>query len=185
MTSPRELPPWADYVLLPLLNLAAALVLSGLVVIAVGEDPLLALATLVDGVVGDPEGIGYTLYYATTFMFTGLAVAIPFHAGLFNIGGEGQAILGGLGAALVCLALGAWPLWLVLPLAIAASAGLGAAWAFIPAYLQARRGSHVVMPRKTDAGTTTVPVPDHSELKIGTLLSIIRQSGLQRSEFES
>ena len=48
-----------------------------------------------------------------------------------------------------------------------------------------RRGSHVVMQRKTDAGTTTVPVPDHSELKIGTLLSIIRQSGLQRSEFES
>ena len=48
-----------------------------------------------------------------------------------------------------------------------------------------RRGSHVVMQRRILAGTTTVPVPDHHELRIGTLLSIIRQSGLQRSEFET
>jgi predicted RNA binding protein YcfA (HicA-like mRNA interferase family) len=48
-----------------------------------------------------------------------------------------------------------------------------------------RRGSHVVMQRRTDTGTVTVPIPDHPELKIGTLLSVIRQSGLQRSEFES
>ena len=48
-----------------------------------------------------------------------------------------------------------------------------------------RRGSHVVMQRRTPAGTTTIPVPDHGELKIGTLQSIIRQSGLPRSDFES
>ena len=48
-----------------------------------------------------------------------------------------------------------------------------------------RRGSHVVMQRRTPAGTTTVPVPDHDELRIGTLLSIMRQSGLPRSEFET
>lgn len=48
-----------------------------------------------------------------------------------------------------------------------------------------RRGSHVVMQRKIETGSITVPVPDHSEIKIGTLLSIIRQSGLPRSEFES
>ncbi len=47
-----------------------------------------------------------------------------------------------------------------------------------------RRGSPVVMQRKTPEGTTTVPVPDHGELKIGTLRSIIRQSGLPRGEFE-
>jgi ABC-type uncharacterized transport system permease subunit len=139
------LPAWAEYLLLPLLNLAAALALSALVVLAVGEDPGLALLTLVDGVVGDPEGIGFTLYYATTFMLTGLAVTIPFHAGLFNIGGEGQVMLGGLGIALVCLGLGNWPLAVVLPLAVLAAAGCGAAWAFVPAWLQARRGSHVVI----------------------------------------
>jgi len=48
-----------------------------------------------------------------------------------------------------------------------------------------RRGSHVVMQRRTSAGSTTVPVPDHDELKIGTLQSIIRQSSLPRSEFET
>ena len=47
-----------------------------------------------------------------------------------------------------------------------------------------RRGSHVVMQRRSPAGTTTVPVPDHDELKIGTLRSIIRQSGVPRTEFE-
>lgn len=48
-----------------------------------------------------------------------------------------------------------------------------------------RRGSHVVMQRRTQATTVTVPVPDHPEIKTGTLLSIIRQSGIPRSEFES
>jgi predicted RNA binding protein YcfA (HicA-like mRNA interferase family) len=48
-----------------------------------------------------------------------------------------------------------------------------------------QRGSHIVMQRVTPDGTTTVPVPDHNELRIGTLRSIIRQSGLQRSEFEA
>ncbi len=47
-----------------------------------------------------------------------------------------------------------------------------------------RRGSHVVMQRKTAEGTTTVPVPDHPELRTGTLLSIIRQSGVPRPAFE-
>jgi predicted RNA binding protein YcfA (HicA-like mRNA interferase family) len=47
-----------------------------------------------------------------------------------------------------------------------------------------RRGSHVVMQRRTETGTVTVPVPDHADLKIGTLLSIIRQSGVARAMFE-
>jgi len=48
-----------------------------------------------------------------------------------------------------------------------------------------RRGSHIVMQKKLSLGTITVPVPDHDEIRIGTLQSIIRQSGLPRSEFES
>jgi predicted RNA binding protein YcfA (HicA-like mRNA interferase family) len=47
-----------------------------------------------------------------------------------------------------------------------------------------RRGSHIVMQRHTDAGSVTVPIPDHRELAIGTLLSIIRQSAVPRAEFE-
>jgi general nucleoside transport system permease protein len=75
-----------------------------------------------------------------------LAVAVAFHAGLFNIGGEGQAYFGGLGVGLVALALDRYVPWYVTaPLAIAAAALFGAAWAFIPAWLQAKRGSHIVI----------------------------------------
>ena len=143
--SPGELPRWADYALLPAINLAVALLLSGLLVWGLGVDPLQALESLVGGAVGYPEAIGFTLYYATDFIFTGLAVAVAFHCGLFNIGGEGQAYVGGLGTALVCLWLGSWPLWAVLPIAILASAGFGAVWGVIPGYLQAKRGSHIVI----------------------------------------
>jgi ABC-type uncharacterized transport system permease subunit len=142
---PGELPAWVNLGLLPLLNLAAAFFVSGLLVLLLGENPLEAVELLIYGAFGYGEAIGYTLYYATSFIFTGLAVAVAFHCGLFNIGGEGQAYLGGLGVALVGLWLGWLPFALVLPLAIAAAALFGGLWAFIPGWLQARRGSHVVI----------------------------------------
>jgi simple sugar transport system permease protein len=143
MTAP--LPRWVDLALIPALNLLLAFLVAGLVVVFIGEDPIEAVRILLAGSLGSSYGIGFTLYYATTFVFTGLAVAIAYHAGLFNIGGEGQAALGGIGVALVCLAV-PWPHWaLALPVAILGAGAFGAAWAFIPGYLQARRGSHVVI----------------------------------------
>lgn len=139
------LPKWADIVLIPAISLVLAFLVSGLVVLWIGENPLEALVIIVKGSVGSAYGWGYTLYYATNFMFTGLAVAVAFHAKLFNIGGEGQATLGGLGVALACLALD-WPHWLIaFPVAILSGMLFGAAWAAVPAYLQARRGSHIVI----------------------------------------
>jgi simple sugar transport system permease protein len=114
------MPRWADVVMVPLLNLVLAFLVSGLVVLYIGENPLEALGIMIRGAVGSAYGWGYTLFYATNFIFTGLAVAVAFHARLFNIGGEGQA-------------------------AIVGGALFGAAWAAIPAYLQARRGSHIVI----------------------------------------
>jgi len=143
--APAKLPRWAEYGLLPALNLAAALLLSGAVVRGIGESPWAALKLLSAGAFGSPEAIGYTLYYATNFIFTGLAVALACQAGLFNIGAEGQAYVGGLGAGLVALGCGHLPAPLVWPLAVLAAALFGAAWAFIPAWLQARRGSHIVI----------------------------------------
>jgi len=100
---------------------------------------------MVDGALGSSYGWGYTLYYATNFMFTGLAVSVAFHARMFNIGGEGQALLGGLGVAMIVLYI-PWPHWsLALVFATLGAALFGAAWAAIPAYLQARRGSHIVI----------------------------------------
>ena len=140
-----ELPGWVNLGLLPLLNLAAAFVVSGVIVLLLGENPLEAVRLLIFGAFGYEEAIGYTLFYTTSFIFTGLAVAIAFHCGLFNIGGEGQAYLGGLGVALVGLYLGWLPWLLVVPLAIAAAAAFGGFWAFVPGWLQAKRGSHVVI----------------------------------------
>ena len=85
----------------PLVNLAIALLASGMVVALVGPKPRGGASTrCIKGALGTQRGLSYTLYYATTFVFTGLAVSVAFHAGLFNIGGEGQAMLGGLGASL-------------------------------------------------------------------------------------
>ena len=141
-----KLPAWADYVLIPLVNLLVAFFVAGLVVLLVGENPLRAAVILVDGAFGSGQGIAYTLYYATNFIFTGLAVAVAFHCGLFNIGGEGQAYFAGLGVALVCLAFDhVLPWWLTFPVAILGAAAFGGFWALIPAYLQARRGSHIVI----------------------------------------
>ena len=145
MSAARKLPLWADLAVLPLLNLAVALLISGAIIRLIGESPLAAFRLMATGAFGAQDSIGYTLFYATDFIFTGLAVAVAFHAGLFNIGGEGQAYIGGLGVGLVSLALGSHPPWLVIPLGIAAACVFGAAWAFIPAWLQARRGSHVVI----------------------------------------
>ncbi len=141
----QKMPKWADVALIPLISLMIAFILSGLVIFAIGENPWEALKIMVEGTLLRAEGWGYMLYYATNFMFTGLAVAVAFHASQFNIGGEGQATLGGLGVAVVCLAL-PWPHWsLALIAATVGAAVFGAAWAAIPAYLQARRGSHIVI----------------------------------------
>jgi ABC-type uncharacterized transport system permease subunit len=145
MTASVELPRWADAALVPAVSLAAAFLVAGLVVLGIGENPLIATRLLIAGSLGSGEGLGFTLFYATNFIFTGLAVAVAYHAGLFNIGGEGQATLGGLGAALVCLNLGALPGFVLAPLGILGAAAFGAAWAWLPGYLQARRGSHIVI----------------------------------------
>jgi general nucleoside transport system permease protein len=145
MARPGDLPPWAEYGLLPLLNVLLAFLVSGVIVLILGESPLEAVRLLLYGAFGYGEAIGYTLYYATNFVFTGLAVAVAFHAGLFNIGGEGQAYMGGLGVALAALTFGFMPALLAIPLAVIMAALLGAVWGFIPGWLQARRGSHVVI----------------------------------------
>lgn len=130
---------------LPVVNVLAALFIAGLVMLVIGENPIEVIKLLVVGAFGYGEGIGYTLFYTTNFIFTGLAFAVAMHAGLFNIGAEGQASLGGLGVALVCLQLDFLPFALLLPLAIVSAAAFSALWALIPGYLQAYRGSHVVI----------------------------------------
>lgn len=141
-----ELPRWATGFALPILNLLSALLVAGLVIHLLGESPSESLHILVDSAILDPEGLGYTLFYASTFIFAGLAVSIAMQAGLFNIGAEGQMYVGGLGLTLAVLAFDAHlPGWLMIPVAMIGAALFGALWSFLPGYLQAKRGSHVVV----------------------------------------
>jgi len=145
-TSSINLPAWLEVGVIPLLNIVMALFFAGLIMLVIGVNPLEAVGIMMFGAFGYDEGIGYTLYYTTNFIFTGLAVAVAFHASLFNIGGEGQAYIGGLGVGLAFLLFDSYlPTLLLIPIGIAAAGLFGAAWAFIPAWLQAYRGSHIVI----------------------------------------
>ena len=169
------LPRWSVLGLLPALNLVAAFAAAGGIVLLIGEDPWRVVRILASGALGSWEAAGYTLFYATNFIFTGLAVAVAFHCGLFNIGGEGQATLGGLGVALVCLHLDALPFALVAPAAIAGAALFGAAWAFVPACLQAWRGSHIVI-------TTIMFNFIAAALMVYLLVSVMSEAGSMQPE---
>ncbi|AZZ91607.1 ABC transporter permease [Hahella sp. KA22] len=167
----RNLPTWVNVGLLPLLNVVTALLVSALVFWLIDVNPLEAAEILLYGAFGYQEGIGFTLYYTTNFIFTGLAVAIAFHVGLFNIGGEGQAYIGGLGVGLLCLALDASvPGPVLLLLSTLAAALFGAAWAFIPGWLQAYRGSHIVI-------TTIMFNFLASSLMVYLMVNVLREPG--------
>jgi simple sugar transport system permease protein len=141
-----ELPRWATAFVLPLLNLLSAFLVAALVIWLLGESPTESLGILLNSAILNPEGLSYTLFYASTFIFTGLSVSVAMHAGLFNIGSEGQMYVGGLGLTLTMLALDhTLPAWALIPAGMIGSALFGGLWAFLPGYLQARRGSHVVV----------------------------------------
>ena len=140
-----KVPWWVANLIVPLVNLLLALLVSGLFIFIAGENPFQAVRLIIYGSFGYIEGFAYTLYYTTNFIFTGLAFAVAFHCRLFNIGGEGQAYIGGLGVFLVAINFSFLPVPVVWLLATAGAVVFGAAWAYIPAYLQAKRGSHVVI----------------------------------------
>ena len=166
-----KIPAWVNIIVLPLINILFAFAFSAVIFIAVDVDPIEAAETMIHGALGYQEGIGYTFYYATNFIFTGLAVAVAFSAGLFNIGGEGQAYIGGLGVGLACLGLDhTLPFWAILPITMFASMAFGALWAFIPAYLQAYRGSHIVI-------TTIMFNFIASSLMVYLMVNVLKQDG--------
>lgn len=154
MTSRSELPPWVDIGLIPVLNLIVAFIMAGLVVLVIGENPLRALSILLGEPLFSLQGWCNIFYYTTNFIFTGLCVAVAFHAGLFNIGGEGQAYVAGIGAATPGLLIGgalatflpsAMSQPITLLICLVCSFLVGGLWGLFPGYLQAKRGSHIVI----------------------------------------
>ena len=132
-------------VLSPLVAVAAAFLVGGLVVTAIGENPFRIYGILFRGAFGSVDAIGFVLFNAVPLVFTGLAVAFAFRAGLFNIGGEGQLYLGAFVCTLAGLAFGGLPAVLLVPLLVIASAAGGALWAAVPGLLKARFGVHEVI----------------------------------------
>jgi general nucleoside transport system permease protein len=129
----------------PILAVAFGLALGLGVTRIAGESPWHVLQILEKSAFGSSYDFGMTLFYTTPLIFTGLAVALPFQAGLFNIGAEGQLTLGALAAASVGAV---WPgvPWPVGPvLATAAAILAGTMWGAIPGWLRAKRGSHEVI----------------------------------------
>jgi simple sugar transport system permease protein len=89
--------------------------------------------------------VGQVLFRATPLVFTGLAVALGFRAGLFNIGAEGQLVIGAFAAAMTGVALASWPAFVLLPVTLLAGMAGAALWALPPAVLKAKVGAHEVI----------------------------------------
>jgi general nucleoside transport system permease protein len=131
--------------LAPLLAVVLALAAGAGFILGIGENPIEIYALMLRESLGTGYGLGQTLFRATPLVFTGLAVALGFRSGLFNIGVEGQLYLGGFAAAMTGIAFAGLPAPLLLPLALLAAALAGALWGAIPGVLKARFGAHEVI----------------------------------------
>lgn len=147
--------------LFPLIAVVAAFIIGGILILAVGDNPITVYRLLIGSAFSYPVGIGYTLFNATPLIFTGLAVALAFRCGLLNIGAEGQLYMGAFAAAWVGIKLGGvafkpmggiesapianLPAFVLVPLACLAAIVAGALWSGIPGLLKARFGSHEVI----------------------------------------
>lgn len=122
-----------------------ALLLGAVIMVAIGRNPVIAYAALVQGAVLDYWGLAATLNKLCPLLLSSLAVALPFRAGLFNLGAEGQLYMGALGATLVALYLPHLPGVLGIVCCTLAGALSGAIWGAIPAWLKAVRGTNEII----------------------------------------
>jgi simple sugar transport system permease protein len=145
----------------PLIAVLAAFVVGGIVVLLIGGNPIETYGLLIGSALSWPDGIGYTLFYATPLIFTGLAVAVAFRCGLLNIGAEGQLYIASFATSWVAIKFGGTVVdvfgtqvnysWWTLPTAVLITVSLltaviaGGLWGAIPGYLKARFGAHEVI----------------------------------------
>lgn len=135
---------WRE-LLFPVIAVVAAFVVGGLFVLAIGDNPIETYRLLIGSAFLWPDGIGWTLFLATPLIFTGLAVAVGFRAGLLNIGVEGQLYVAAFSAAWMGMTFPHWPAFMLVPACMLAAVAGGALWAAIPGVLKARFGSHEVI----------------------------------------
>ena len=131
--------------LFPLVAVLCAFAIGALIVVLIGDSPVETYRLLLGSAFSWPDGIGYTLFFATPLIFTGLAVAVAFRGGLLNIGAEGQLYIAAFATAWAGITFAKLPSAILVPLCCVAGICAGAAWAAIPGVLKARFGSHEVI----------------------------------------
>ncbi|MBL7063562.1 MAG: ABC transporter permease [Anaerolineae bacterium] len=146
----KRLKPAINAVLVPLLAVFTAMVLGALIIVSAGGEPIAAYRGLIEGAFGSAKALSETTVWVTPYIFAGLAVALAFKGGLFNIGAEGQLALGAVAAAWVGYALPdalgvTLPAVIHVPLAVGAGMLAGAIWGAIPGWLKAHTGGHEVI----------------------------------------
>jgi general nucleoside transport system permease protein len=139
--------------LFPLLAVVAAFLIGAVIILAIGDNPINVYRLLLSSAFGLFDALGnftfdnwgYTLFYATPLIFTGLAVAVAYQCGLLNIGAEGQLYVGAFAAAWVGITFSRFPGLFLIPMAILAAILAGGVWGAIPGLLKARFGAHEVI----------------------------------------
>lgn len=132
-------------VLSPVIAIAAALVAGAGLILLSGKNPIAAYTVLFTEALANYYGFANTIAKMAPLLLAGLSVQVALKAGLFNIGGEGQIYMGGLGSTLIGLYLQGMPAWIHLPLALVGGFLFGAVWGLIPGYLKAVRGVNEVI----------------------------------------
>ena len=163
---------WRSVLLLPILAVIAALIV-GAIIIALTEGPgaiLTAYGALVSGAFGGIRPISETLITAGPVILAGLSVALGFRAGLFNIGAEGQMVVGGIAAVIVGFSFTGLPFIIHLPLALLAAVIAGGIWGGVPGLLRAKTGAHEVI--------TTIML---NAIAANLLNYLLRRPAIQRS----
>jgi general nucleoside transport system permease protein len=134
-----------EVILLPLTSVIAAFLVGSILILIVGENPLDVYYIFFKNSLFSVKGIGYTLFYATPLIFTGLSVAFGFRCGLFNIGAEGQLYIGSMLTTLVAIWLNGVSAWVMLPVCFLVAFIAGGIWGGIPGLLKAKFGGHEVI----------------------------------------
>ncbi|WP_182199214.1 ABC transporter permease [Paraliobacillus salinarum] len=130
--------------LVPIISVLLGLLAGAIIMFSFGYNPVEGYIALWNGAFGNSYFFGETIRQVTPYILTGLAVAFAFRSGLFNIGAEGQVIVGWVAAVWVGSSIEA-PMFIHLPLAILAAAFAGALWGFLPGLLKAVKGVHEVI----------------------------------------
>jgi simple sugar transport system permease protein len=129
----------------PIVAVLFAMAVASIALVIIGKNPFQVYATMVSFSFGRADSVASIFFKATPLIFSGLAVAVGFRVGLFNIGVEGQYLMGAFLASWAGFAIKGLPGYVHLPLVILAGALGGALWAFVPIWLKVKRGVHEVI----------------------------------------